>query len=95
MKIEDGEIVDDEPAKDGANKDFSVEESVEVVDANQSERKPLIWSRRDGDQRPPKMVKKFEIFIELLFSVTEFCICVNCNGVMLFCGKIEFFVVLM
>ncbi|XP_057464672.1 uncharacterized protein LOC130754468 [Actinidia eriantha] len=58
VKAEDGEIHEDdaEATKNAKSKASAVEGSVGgAVAANQSERKPSTWSRRDGNQRPAKM----------------------------------------
>lgn len=58
MKIEDGEIVDDDDVKDVGNKESAVEEkeSIEVVEPSQNEKMNPTWPRRVGDQRPRMMV---------------------------------------
>lgn len=58
MKIEDGEIVDDDDVKDAGNKDSVMEESVEAAVPSQNEGRDSIWARRVGDQRPRMMVRK-------------------------------------
>lgn len=62
LKLEDGEIEDDdEPVKAAATNqsELKVEENVEVVDANENERKlPSNSFKRDGNQRPFKRVIK-------------------------------------
>lgn len=73
MKIEDGEIVDDDDVKDAGNKDSVVEESVEAVEPRQNERTNSIWPRRVGDQRPRMMVR-FEVVIELFNRVIKICL---------------------
>uniref|UniRef100_A0A5B7ACR4 Pinin/SDK/MemA protein domain-containing protein n=1 Tax=Davidia involucrata TaxID=16924 RepID=A0A5B7ACR4_DAVIN len=57
VKVEDGEITEDaaEVAKNAQKDDSTVEGSAGSVSANQSERKPSNWSRRDGNQRSSKM----------------------------------------
>lgn len=58
---EDGEIHEDASAvaeNNAKRKDSAVEvgSGGGTVTANLSERKPSAWSRRDGNQRPVKMV---------------------------------------
>ncbi|KAL3382438.1 hypothetical protein AABB24_002128 [Solanum stoloniferum] len=58
VKIEEGEIAEDvSGAPRDANKEESiVEASPKEAPANHNERKPSNWLRRDGYQRPSKMV---------------------------------------
>lgn len=58
MKIEDGEIVDDDDVKDAGNKDSVMEESVEAAVPSQNEGRDSTWPKRAGDQRPRIMVRK-------------------------------------
>lgn len=55
VKIEDGEIVDDDDVKDAGNKDSVMEESVEAAMPSQNEGRDSTWPRRVGDQRPRMM----------------------------------------
>lgn len=57
VKIEEGEIAEDvSGAPRDANKEESIVEAIpRVAPANQNERKPSNWLRRDGFQRPSKM----------------------------------------
>lgn len=58
IQIEEGEIAEDvSGAPRDANKEESIVEAIpRVAPANQNERKPSNWLRRDGFQRPSKMV---------------------------------------
>lgn len=56
LKIEDGEIVEDTPEVPKETKDSAYEESSGKAIAMQGEGKPGTWSRREGNQRPFKMV---------------------------------------
>ena len=75
MKAEDGEIHEDdaEATKNAKSKASVVEGSVGgAVAANQSERKPSTWLRRDGNQRPAKMVKFGKLGLVVFNLVEEF-----------------------
>lgn len=65
MKIEDGEIVDDDDVKDAGNKDSAMEENVEAAVPIQNERRDSTWPRKVGDQRPRMMVR-IKVVIELV-----------------------------
>ncbi|KAL8155947.1 uncharacterized protein LOC141666487 [Apium graveolens] len=55
VKIEDGEIVDDDDVKEAGNKDSVMEESVEAAVPSQNEGRDSTWPRRVGDQRSRMM----------------------------------------
>lgn len=67
LKIEDGEIIEEgsEAATDTEKKDSAIEAGEIVnVSAVQDGKKPSNWSRREGDQRPSKLVKEISFGLE-------------------------------
>lgn len=86
IQIEEGEIAEDvSGAPRDANKEESiVEASPREAPANHNERKPSNWLRRDGYQRPSKMVNMdgnllgghiFFLLVLVLFIKIMVCFC--------------------